>query len=136
MWRTNSRSTASRSSRIGSKICPRSAESGEFCIVSAKKVLPGKDRFTILELLAECQRAKPLLLSSFRQSSEERHEIAGHPRGEIDERYAPDLGQLGDNFGNIGRFVPFAAVRDRREKRGIRLSEDAICRNHPRGRAD
>src|SRR3954463_8194477 len=136
MWRTNSRSTASRSSRIGSKICPRSADSGEFCIVSAKKVLPGKDRFTILELLAGCQRAKPLLLSSFRQSSEERREIAGHPGGEIDNRHAADLGQFRDDFGDIGWFVALAAVRDRREIRSIRLSEQAVSGNHPRGRAD
>src|SRR6266513_4786724 len=115
MWRTNSCSTASRSSRIGSKICPRSAESGEFCIVSATKVLPGKDRFTILELVAECQRAKPLLLSSFRQSFEERREIAGHPRGEIDHRHVPDLGQFRDDFCDMRGFVPFAAVRHRRE---------------------
>src|SRR3982750_14946 len=114
MWRTNSCSTASRSSRIGSKICPRSAESGEFCIVSAKKVLPGKDRFTILELVTECQRAKPLLLSSFRQTSEERPEIAAHPVGEIDPWHAPDLGQFRDDFGDIGRFVPFSTVGDRR----------------------
>src|SRR3954471_23267694 len=126
MWRTNSCSTASRSSRIGSKICPRSAESGEFFIVSVKKVLPGKDRFTILELVGECQRAKPLLLSSFRQRSEERGEIAGHAGPEIDDRHVPDLGQFRDDLGDIGRFVSFAAMGDGREIWRIRLSEHAV----------
>jgi hypothetical protein len=51
--------------------------------MSAKKVLPGKDRFTILELVAECQRAKPLLQSSFRQTSKERGKIPGHLGGKI-----------------------------------------------------
>ena len=36
MCRTNSCSTASRSSRIGSKICARSAETADFCAVSLK----------------------------------------------------------------------------------------------------
>src|SRR6185436_6640142 len=136
MWRTNSRSTASRSSRIGSKICARSAESGEFCIMSANNELPGKDRFTILELLAGCQRAKPLLLSSFRQRAKEHCEIARHLGRKIAGRNAADLRKLRDDVRDIGRFVPLAAVRYRRQIRRVRLSQNSISRRHSRCRTD
>src|SRR6185436_1055978 len=112
MCRTNSRSTASRSSRIGSKICARSAESGEFCIMSAKKGALEKVRFTILNFVRRCQRAKPLLVCSFRQTSKERIEIAAHLAGEIRYGRVANAGKCLNHLGNKRRFVSLATMRD------------------------
>ncbi len=59
MCRTNSCSTRSRSSRIGSKICARSAVTGSSarCRSRGCRQVVG---FTILDSAPECQRAKPL----------------------------------------------------------------------------
>src|SRR5206468_5740077 len=106
-------------------------------MVSAKGArLPGKDCFTILNFVAECQRAKPLELSSFRQTSKERCEIAAHLRVKIVNLDAPNLREFRHNLGDIGWFVALAPVRHRREVRGIRLSQNAIGRGHARGGAN
>ena len=72
-------------------------------MVSAKKVLPGKDCFTILELVAECQRAKPLLLSSFRQTSKELGEIAGDVGSHFCLRDVSNFRKLCHDVGHVRR---------------------------------
>ena len=61
MWRTNSCSTASRSPRIGSKICARSAKTAISALCRSMGTAAWCGRLTILNFRAECQRAKPLL---------------------------------------------------------------------------
>src|SRR5881392_297761 len=111
MCRTNSRSTASRSSRMGSKIWARSARRvAEFWVMSVKDDL-SKTRFTILDERAGCQRAKPFQRRYLSvQSGEERVEVVRDLPRQFDGRDPPESGQAVDHLGDECGLVPLAAM--------------------------
>src|SRR4051812_323724 len=106
-WRSNSRSTFSRSSRIGSKIC--ASASGDLASFSTKNT------------------AKTL------SRPEERVEVGGRPLPHCGGLNAVQSGQCLGDARDKGRLVPLAAMRGRREKRAVGFDERAIHRHAARG---
>src|SRR6185436_17789496 len=101
----NSRSTFSRSRRIGSKIC--ASASGDLASFSTGNT------------------AKTL------SRAEERVEVGGRPLPHVGGGDAVQFGQRVGDARNIRRFVALAPVRRRREKRAVGLHERAIERHAP-----
>src|SRR5215471_17512792 len=101
-WRPNSRSTFSRSSRIGSKIC-----------VSA-----GGEGFTAVQV-GTLSRA------------EEGMKVRGRSLRRLLDRDAMHLRQRGNDSGDMRRLVPLAAMRHRRQKRAVGLAQETIERYGP-----
>src|SRR5688572_1338543 len=119
MWRTNSCSTASRSPRMGSKICARSAETGMFCAVSVNG--NSRDgRPTIPDSGAGCQRAKPLLQRELDCINgpiavNDGMEVRRRLRGYLFHAGAAYCGKSFHDFRHEGRLVALAAKWHRRQ---------------------
>ena len=78
----------------------------------------------------------PLAATRLPPSAEEPAKIVGRRDGDLGEF---DPAQLCDLFGDTDdecRLVALAAVRHRRQKRAVRLDQDPVDRNSPRGFAD
>src|SRR5213593_3105034 len=86
-WRTNSRSTFSRSARIGSKICDRAS-----------------DDFSTAVQVETLSRAE--------QGVKVRRRLVG----EVGGIPPMDLGKCTDHSGDVGWLVPLPAIRHRRQK--------------------
>ena len=87
------------------------------------------DRFTILDFRAECQRAKPLDLSSFRLQGRPKSvvEIPGHLRRPASAAGAPRIvGNLLDHLGDVRRLVALAAVRHRRQVGSVGFDQQPV----------
>src|SRR6266513_6514434 len=104
--RANSRSTFSRSARIGSKICDRA-----------------NDDFSTAVQVETLSRAE--------QGVKVRRRLVRKVGG-IPPMY---LGKCTDHSGHVGRLVPLPAIRHRRQKRTIGLNQQSIERHAPRGLA-
>src|ERR1051325_1682276 len=101
--RANSRSTLSRSARIGSKICDRASE--DFCTAAQVETL-----------------------SRAEQGVEVRHYL----RRKVDRIPSVHVGECTHDSGDVGRLVALAAVRHRRQKRTIGFDEQPIERHAAR----
>src|SRR5712664_1960467 len=96
-WRANSRSTFSRSPRIGSKICERAGD--DFSTAFRVKTL-----------------SRP----------EQGVEVGRRARRQVAWGYAAHLRQGRDDARHVRRLVPLAAVRHRREKRAVGFGQEPI----------
>src|SRR5262249_41418908 len=99
-WRPNSRSTFSRSARIGSKICDSADE--VFSTGFSGRTL-----------------SRP----------EERVEVRGGARGHVVPCQPVEVGQGLDDASDIRRLVALAAMRHRRQKRTVGFCQQPIDRN-------
>ena len=132
MWRTNSCSTASRSSRIGSKICARSAETADFCAVSLKGMC--RVWLPVVSQYWSSARGVNALSRLMRNSwTKARHQqCSSKLRGRAcaAERRRPatpaTAGERLDHSADKRRLVALPAVRDRRQIRRVGLDEQAI----------
>src|SRR5260370_861715 len=104
--RANSRSTFSRSARIGSKICDRASD-----VLS-----------TVIQLET---------LSRPEQGVEIRHGSIG----EVGALQSVHLRKRVDHSGHVGGLVPLPAERHRRKERAVRLGEQPFERYAPHGLA-
>src|ERR1043166_440800 len=106
-WRPNSRSTFSRSARMGSKIC--ASARGDLASFSTKSQLKTLSR------------------------AEERVEIRGRPRPHVGRWNAVHLCQRLGDLRDKRRLLALAAMRRRREKRAVGFNQRAIDRHAARG---
>src|SRR5438105_4995901 len=108
-WRTNSRSTFSRSSRIGSNICARTADES----VCAVGFTPDNDIPTKLWL------EQPL-------------EVGLDGFTNVVSTHAPQLRNGFRNADHVRRLIPLPAIGYGRKKRTVCLDQQAIERHHLR----
>src|SRR5580704_14032655 len=105
-WRANSRSTFSRSARIGSKISDRAGV-----------------------VFSTGLRTKTL------SRAEQGMKVRGCLPGQVVPRQLVHLRQRLEHAPDVGRLVPLAAIRHRREERTVGFDEQAIERHAPHGLA-
>src|SRR5688572_21741051 len=115
MWRTNSCSTRSRSSRIGSKICARSEATGTLWAGSLNGMSPGV--------------ASPYQNSA---TPEKTDEIVAGPFGQLRRGLAAGRREGVQHARDVRRLIPFAAIRHRRQVRAVGLDQDPVARDDPR----
>src|SRR5437762_2604880 len=129
--RANSCSTRSRSSRIGSKICARSAVTGRFCAVSVTCTSPGwtspyRTQHRGVNALSRC----------FDVSwAEQPYKIASDVRLEVRRRFGADGRQRVEHAADVRRFVALPAVRYGGQIRAVGLDQQPIGRDDGGGLA-